>query len=130
MLGFIHTHPRLPENIDHAFRQVAPTPQRRYDHQLSFSHSKRIRLISSTLIHTLLLLQMHVLATVVLAKDRFDAIVFGVMQIGSDTTHASASRLDTFKNQENYVSAVASIILHSATKTKFLPSVDGVISDQ
>ncbi|KAG0264446.1 hypothetical protein BG011_006805 [Mortierella polycephala] len=68
--------------------------------------------------------------TVVLAKDRFDAIVSGVIQIGSDTTHGSASRLETFKNPENHVSAVASIILHFATKNKFLPSVDGVISDQ
>ncbi|CAO3566726.1 unnamed protein product [Mortierella alpina] len=68
-------------------------------------------------------------ATVVMARERFDAIASGALFTGKDNADMEVNKLDTFRDPRNHASAVASILWNSATLTKFIPAADGVATD-
>lgn len=67
-------------------------------------------------------------ATAVLAGTRIDAIVSGACMVGRDTSEETTGE-EVFKDPRNHVTAVASILRHSADRNQFQPRQKGVITD-
>ncbi|KAF9929229.1 hypothetical protein BGZ75_004555 [Mortierella antarctica] len=68
-------------------------------------------------------------ATVVMARERFDAIASGALFTGKDNADMEVNKLDTFRDPQNHASAVASILWNGATLAKFIPAADGLATD-
>jgi len=69
--------------------------------------------------------------TVVFAAAEYDALVSGALFNGIDTTRPGNQGLSIFSDSRNHPSAVASILLYLANKSRFTPkrSKNGVIRD-
>jgi hypothetical protein len=69
--------------------------------------------------------------TVVFAAAEYDALVSGALFNGIDTTQPGHQGLSIFSDSRNHPSAVASILLYLANKSRFTPkrSKNGVIRD-
>ncbi|KAG0260873.1 hypothetical protein DFQ27_003286 [Actinomortierella ambigua] len=63
------------------------------------------------------------LAVVVMARQTTKAAASGAIFVGEDTTVPDASSIDIFKNPENHAAAVSSILVYSAEREAFIPSV-------
>ncbi|KAF9954833.1 hypothetical protein BGZ72_004262 [Mortierella alpina] len=69
-------------------------------------------------------------ATVVMARERFDAIASGALFTGKDNTdNMDVSKLDVFRDPKNHASAVASLLWNGAALNKFVPAADGLATD-
>ncbi|KAF9281474.1 hypothetical protein BGZ68_006627 [Mortierella alpina] len=70
-------------------------------------------------------------ATVVMARERFDAIASGALYTGKDNSNyeLEVNKIDTFRDPRNHASAVASILWNGAVLAKFIPAADGLTTD-